>query len=129
MQGTHFSGGWIASWQAWISTLRILYLDDIIISSRSLEEHLQHLRVLFQRFQAAGLVINQEKCVFGVKEVEFLGHLGRQGRRAVFSIFHDLAHAGMWVTGRLLAARVVWRGMNAFVAAGSGTASSAAGAK
>jgi hypothetical protein len=51
-----------------------MYLDDVIIGSCSLEEHVQHLRVLFQRLQADGLVINQEKCVFGVEEVEFLGH-------------------------------------------------------
>jgi hypothetical protein len=42
--------------------------------SRSASEHLRHLRALFQRLQTAGLVINQEKCVFGVTEVEFLGH-------------------------------------------------------
>jgi hypothetical protein len=35
---------------------------------------MQHLRILFQRLQAAGLVITWEKCVFGVEEVEFLGH-------------------------------------------------------
>jgi hypothetical protein len=51
-----------------------VYLDDIVIGSCSMEKHLQHLRVLFQRFQAAGLVINQEKSVFGDEEVEFLGH-------------------------------------------------------
>ena len=51
-----------------------VYLDDIIIGSRSAAEHMRHLRTLFQRLQAAGLVINQEKCVFGVAEVEFLGH-------------------------------------------------------
>ncbi len=51
-----------------------VYLDDIIIRSRSTAEHVGHLRALFQRLQAAGLVINQEKCVLGVAEVEFLGH-------------------------------------------------------
>ncbi len=39
-----------------------------------MEEHLHHLNLLFQRLQSAGLVINREKCLFGVKEVEFLGH-------------------------------------------------------
>jgi hypothetical protein len=51
-----------------------VYLDDIIIGSRSAAEHGRHLRALFQWLQTARLVINQEKCVFGVAEVEFLGH-------------------------------------------------------
>jgi hypothetical protein len=51
-----------------------VYLDDVIIGSRSVEEHVQHLQTLFQQLQAAGLVINREKCVFGIEEVEFLGH-------------------------------------------------------
>jgi hypothetical protein len=50
------------------------YLDDVIVASRSDTEHLHHLHLLFQRLQAAGLVINREKCVFGVAAVEFLGH-------------------------------------------------------
>jgi hypothetical protein len=51
-----------------------VYLDDIIIGSHSTAEHGRHLRALFQRLQTAGLVIDQEKCVFGVTEVKFLGH-------------------------------------------------------
>ncbi len=51
-----------------------VYLDDVIIGSGSMSEHLQHVRILFQRLQAVGLVINREKCVFGVPEVDFLGH-------------------------------------------------------
>jgi hypothetical protein len=50
------------------------YLDDIIIGSCSAAEHARHLQALFQRLQTAGLVINQEKCIFGVTEVEFFGH-------------------------------------------------------
>ena len=40
-----------------------------------------------------------------------------EDRRAVFNAFHGLAHAGARATRRLLAARVVWRGMNSDVAA------------
>jgi hypothetical protein len=53
-----------------------VYLDDIVIGSRSTAEHRRHVRALLQRLQMAGLVINQEKCVFVVAEVEFLGHWG-----------------------------------------------------
>jgi hypothetical protein len=50
------------------------YLDDIIISSRDKQEHLEHLREVFSRLREAGLVINAEKCVFATTAVEFLGH-------------------------------------------------------
>ena len=50
------------------------YLDDIHVASRSPEEHMTHLRILFQQVQHFGLVINLEKCTFHVKEIEFLGH-------------------------------------------------------
>lgn len=51
-----------------------VYLDDILIASRNLEEHLKHLRELFRRLDNAGVVINAKKCVFGVSDVTFLGH-------------------------------------------------------
>ena len=50
------------------------YLDDIIVNSSSHEEHLQHLRTLFQVLQRAGLSIKLVKCVFGRSEVDFLGY-------------------------------------------------------
>jgi transposase InsO family protein len=50
------------------------YLDDHLIASRTLDEHLQHLRTYFQLFQDNGLQINPAKCVFAVAEVDFLGH-------------------------------------------------------
>jgi len=50
------------------------YLDDILIASSSLEEHLQHLQTLFQRLSDHGLVINPAKCEFGKAEVNFLSH-------------------------------------------------------
>ena len=51
-----------------------IYLDDILIASSSLDEHLQHLRSLFQRLSDHGLVTNPAKCEFGKSEVNFLSH-------------------------------------------------------
>ena len=51
-----------------------IYLDDILVASRSREEHLQHLRALFHRLSVHGLVINPAKCLFGKSEVNFLSH-------------------------------------------------------
>ena len=51
-----------------------IYIDDLLVASSSLEEHLQHLRALFQRLADHGLVINPAKCVFGQSEVTFLSH-------------------------------------------------------
>jgi hypothetical protein len=50
------------------------YLDDIIITSNSLEEHIEHLRQIFTILQENGLQINPAKCVFAAAAVEFLGH-------------------------------------------------------
>jgi hypothetical protein len=50
------------------------YLDDLRVASPDLETHLLHLRTVLERLRDFGLVINGEKCVFAVKEFEFLGH-------------------------------------------------------
>ncbi len=50
------------------------YLDDIIIASHSLEEHIEHLRQIFTILQENGLQINLAKCVFAAAALEFLGH-------------------------------------------------------
>jgi hypothetical protein len=50
------------------------YLDDIIIASNSLEEHMEHLRQIFTILQENSLQINPAKCVFTATAVEFLRH-------------------------------------------------------
>ena len=54
------------------------YLDDIVIFSRSWEEHLIHLQVLHS-LKAAQLTINISKCQFGRSEVCYLGHVIGEG--------------------------------------------------
>lgn len=51
------------------------YIDDILIASDNEDEHLDHIKELFQRFRKFGVTINSSKSVFGVTQVEFLGYL------------------------------------------------------
>src|SRR6185369_14138514 len=52
-----------------------VYLDDIIIYSKSWEEHLEHIEQVFKRLEEAGLKMGRAKCFFAKKEIEFLGHI------------------------------------------------------
>ena len=57
-----------------------VYLDDILVFSKSPEEHMNHLRQVFDLLAANGLVVNRAKCVLGVKELDFLGfHVSKDG--------------------------------------------------
>ena len=51
------------------------YLHDIIIFSKTEEEHLQHLEEIFTRLHNFGLKMKQEKCSFFKKHLQCLGHL------------------------------------------------------
>ncbi len=50
------------------------YIDDLLIASKSPEEHIQHLRLVLERLATYGLTINPTKCIFGVPSLDFLGH-------------------------------------------------------
>lgn len=51
-----------------------MYIDDILIASTNRQEHLKHLRMLFERLVEYGLTIKPAKCEFGRTQLEFLGH-------------------------------------------------------
>lgn len=51
----------------------IAYIDDILIFSNSLDEHLKQIRSILSIFVDSGFKLNMKKCHFGYKEVEYLG--------------------------------------------------------
>lgn len=52
-----------------------VYLDDVIVYSRSMEEHVARLEHVLQRLRKANLRINLEKCHFAKESVKYLGHI------------------------------------------------------
>ena len=53
----------------------LVYLDDVIIFSKTIEEHIQHIESVFNLLRNAGLKIKLSKCTFLQREVEYLGHI------------------------------------------------------
>ena len=53
----------------------IIYLDDILIFSKTQEEHDEHVHQVLQRLQEYGLYAKLEKCSFDLNQVEFLGYI------------------------------------------------------
>ena len=52
-----------------------IYLDDIIVYYKTEEEHLKHLRKVFENFRRFGLSLNHKMTVFGLQEGKLLGHI------------------------------------------------------
>lgn len=53
----------------------LIYLDDILIYSRTFEEHLTNLRQVFDRLRHANLKLKPSKCNFACQKVTYLGHV------------------------------------------------------
>lgn len=58
------------------------YVDDLIIYSNTLEEHVEHIRQVLEKLSTFGVFVKLAKCQFGVEELKFLGHIvGKDGMR------------------------------------------------
>ena len=53
----------------------IIYLDDIIVFSKTPEEHIERLRAVFEKLATAGLRLKPSKCKFFKSRVTYLGHI------------------------------------------------------
>uniref|UniRef100_A0A2N9H4R2 Uncharacterized protein n=1 Tax=Fagus sylvatica TaxID=28930 RepID=A0A2N9H4R2_FAGSY len=52
-----------------------VYIDDMLVKSVRKEDHLAHLREVFEILRRDGLRLNASKCLFGVRSGKFLGHI------------------------------------------------------
>lgn len=52
----------------------IVYLDDIVVYGSSRDEHNKRLAALLERLAEYDILLNEEKCVYDVDSLEFLGH-------------------------------------------------------
>ena len=60
------------------------YLDNTIIYSSTPEEHLEHIKMVFEKLCDAKLSMKLSKCHFFAKEIQYLGHiLGKEGIKPV----------------------------------------------
>ena len=50
------------------------YINDLLIARPDAQEHRKHLRLVFERLQSHGVLINPAKCVLGVRQQQFLGY-------------------------------------------------------
>ena len=71
----------------------IAYLDDIIIFSKTHQEHLSHIRKVFTKLRSAKLSMKMSKCNFFSKEIQYLGHiLSTTGIQPLLSKTHAIQH-------------------------------------
>ena len=53
----------------------LAYLDDVIIFSKSAEQHLRHIQIVLTRLKQAKLRLKKSKCLFFKLELHYLGAL------------------------------------------------------
>jgi RNase H-like domain found in reverse transcriptase/Reverse transcriptase (RNA-dependent DNA polymerase)/Integrase zinc binding domain/Chromo (CHRromatin Organisation MOdifier) domain/Zinc knuckle len=58
-----------------IDVICVVYLDDILIFSKSEEEHVKHVKTVLERLRKHKLYAKRTKCEFAVRRLKFLGHI------------------------------------------------------
>jgi hypothetical protein len=61
--------------RAFIGKFVVVYFNDILIYNKSIDEHIDHLRAVFNALRGAHLFGNLEKCTFCTDRVSFLGYI------------------------------------------------------
>lgn len=57
----------------------LVYLDDLIVFGRTLEEHEERLLKVLDRLEEEGLKVSLDKCQFGRTSVTYVGHVVQDG--------------------------------------------------
>ena len=73
--GATFERAMDIAFSKYIGYFIIIYLDDITVFSKTDEEHLIHLRKVFEKCRKFGLSLNPKKTLFGLQEGKLLSHI------------------------------------------------------
>jgi len=65
------------------ATYAVVYIDDILIFSDSMEEHTSHIMEVMKALKKAGLKVKLTKCLWGATQLEYLEHEFGNGPVAV----------------------------------------------
>jgi len=53
----------------------LVFFNDILIYSQTMTQHLEHMHIVFELLKGHQLVAKRSKCVFGIPQVDYLGHV------------------------------------------------------
>jgi hypothetical protein len=85
------------------------YLDDIIVGGSSEADHDRNLELLLQRLSQHQVKLNREKCIFGVPEVEYLGHrISGEGLKPTMEKVEAITKAAAPTDAKTLRAFLGW---------------------
>uniref|UniRef100_A0A388L5R7 Reverse transcriptase domain-containing protein n=1 Tax=Chara braunii TaxID=69332 RepID=A0A388L5R7_CHABU len=59
----------------WLDKFKVVYLNDILVFSKTLQEHQSHLRQILEKLREASFKINAKKCEWAKTQVLYLGHV------------------------------------------------------
>ena len=71
-----------------------VYIDDILITGKSIVKHLENLEAVLTRLEETGLRLKRDKCAFLLPMVEYLGYkITAQGLRPTLLLHHKMCHS------------------------------------
>ena len=59
----------------YLDKFTVIFIDDIVVYSKSREEHKEHLKIALQLLRDNQLYVKLSKCEFWLEQVAFLGHI------------------------------------------------------
>lgn len=93
----------------------LVFFDDILVYSKSWDEHIQHLTIVLQTLRQHSLFAKKSKCSFASSYVDYLGHvISGQGVQADPQKIQDMCN---WPTPKNVKGNYAWNSEteNAFV--------------
>ena len=75
LQHQQFSNGQLKAYYKACHEYVFIYIDDILVTGATEEEHLDNLEAVFSRLEQAGYRLKRQKCAFLLPSIEYLGHI------------------------------------------------------